>query len=163
MVEPGRIDDIEIRSITKQTYLRGVRRRLEILGIPADKEGLPVFGKQIIDKDQIARPPGQDLASGLEVHVVEWAQENVGLAHIEVALLGDQIAVSIALESDVTPVKIRVQVELESILHDRHIFLVLVFPEPVAAPHFIEAMHFHREIGKERLLGIFLRSRSYCC
>ena len=97
-IELGSIYKIDVHGIIKPAEFTGIGWGLEVLGITTHKKRLPVFREQVIDEDQVACTPCQDLPTYFVIHIVIESACDICLSHIKIATLINQVAIDICLE-----------------------------------------------------------------
>src|SRR5690606_16793534 len=66
-VEPGGVDQVQVECLSVPAQADGVGRGLEKLLVATGEKAVPILGKEVVDKQQIANSPGENLPPGLDI------------------------------------------------------------------------------------------------
>jgi len=72
-------DEIQGEGAGIQAELHRVAPHLQVFQAPPDEEGDEVLGEQVVDEDQVARPPGDDLPPHADVEDPQGRQVDIEL------------------------------------------------------------------------------------
>jgi len=88
--EHGRDDGFGTHGTCVRSHLRGIASDLEVFKRSAGEEGHPVLGEDVVDKQEIPKPPGDDLPAETSRDPAP-AHIDVRLAQIHPRIIADRV------------------------------------------------------------------------
>jgi hypothetical protein len=122
--------------VRKKTYLNSIGWSFKIFIVPSNEKGLPVFGKQIIQKNQIPGTPGQDLAPDFQICRAKSPGENPSLPRVILNIIHYPVSPGVGLELEVHIVHESESFDLKTGIHDGNFFFPNVTSRAATGPNF---------------------------
>ncbi len=140
------VDQINNIIAKKDSCSEGIGCLLQVLVIPTDEKGLPVFGKHIIDKDQITGSPGRNHAPDLDIQHIAGPKGHVQTPDIRVHFFGYGISQQVTFKQERERIKEASQFHLRPGLADAQSILIFIIHQSAAQAGFRKTEHFNAVI-----------------
>src|SRR3970040_799576 len=91
-------DEIQGEGAGIQAQLHRIAANLQVFQAPPDEKRNEVLWEQVVDEDQVARSPGEDLPPGADVEDLHGRNVQVELPEVRIPFFFDSIPNQVGLE-----------------------------------------------------------------